>query len=151
LKPKGPKEPYRTEQVTQGQITRSVSASGTLQALVTVEVGSQLSGQVLQVLVDFNDRVRRGQVMAVLDPQTYVSRAQQGRAEVASVVASRNEAQARADVARATYNRTRILYEKGIMAKAALDTAEAEWKSAQAGVASASARITQAQAALSST
>ena len=151
VKPKAPKEPFRTEEVTRGPLTRSVSASGTLQALVTVEVGSQLSGQVLRVLVDFNDRVRRGQVMAVLDPQTYVSRAQQGRAEVASNVAGRNQAQAQADVARATYNRTRILFDKGIVAKAALDTAEAEWKASQAGVASAAARIAQSQAALSST
>lgn len=151
FKPKGPKEPFRTEQVSRGSLTRSVSASGTLQALVTVEVGSQLSGQVRRVLVDFNDRVKRGQLMAELDPQTYVSRAQQGQAEVSSAVAGRNEAQARAEVARATYERTRILHEKGIMAKAALDTAEAEWKSAQASVASASARIAQSRAALGST
>lgn len=151
FKPKADKDPYRTEAVTQGDLTRSVSASGTLQALVTVEVGSQISGQIRQVMVDFNDHVTRGQVMAVLDPQTYVSRAQQGRAEVSSTVASRNQAQAQADVARATYNRTRTLYDKGIVAKAALETAQADWKAAQAGVASAGARINQAQAALAST
>jgi HlyD family secretion protein len=151
LKPKADKDPYRTEAVTQGDLTRSVSASGTLQALVTVEVGSQISGQIRQVMVDFNDHVTRGQVMAVLDPQTYVSRAQQGRAEVSSNVASRNQAQAQADVARATYNRTRTLYDKGIVAKAALESAQADWKAAQAGVASANARINQAQAALAST
>lgn len=151
FKPKADEDAYRTEQVTRGDITRSVSASGALQALVTVEVGSQISGQISRVLVDFNDRVAKGQVLAVLDPQTYVSRAQQGRAEVASSVATRNQAQAQADVARATYNRTKSLYDKGIVAKAALETAEADWKAARAGVASAAARITQSQAALSST
>ncbi len=73
LRPKPPKTPYRTESLTQGDISKSVSASGSLQALVTVQVGSQISGQITRVLVDFNDFVRKGQVMAVLDPQTYES------------------------------------------------------------------------------
>lgn len=150
LKGKGKAEPYRTEQVTRGDLTRSVSASGTLDALVTVEVGSQISGQIRDVYVDFNDRVAKGQVMAVLDPQTYVSRDQQGQAQVASDVAGRNQAQANADVARANYNRQLALYKQGWVAKAALDTAEANWKAAQAQVASASAKINQSRAALSS-
>lgn len=151
LKPKAETDAYRTEQVKRGDITRSVSASGTLQALVTVDVGSQISGLISQVRVDFNDRVAKGQVLAVLDPQTYVSRARQGRAEVASSVAARNQAQAQADVARAAYNRTKSLYDKGIVARAALETAEADWKASRAAVASAGARIDQSQAALSST
>lgn len=150
LKGKGKAEPYRTEQVTRGDLTRSVSASGTLDALVTVEVGSQISGQIRDVYVDFNDRVAKGQVMAVLDPQTYVSRDQQGQAQVASDVAGRNQAQANADVARANYNRQLALYKQGWVAKAALDTAEANWKAAQAQVASASAKINQSRASLSS-
>jgi len=150
LKGKGKAEPYRTEQVTRGDLTRSVSASGTLEALVTVDVGSQISGQIRDVYVDFNDRVAKGQVMAVLDPQTYVSRDRQGQAQVASDVASRNQAQAQANVARATYDRQLALYKQGWVAKAALDTAEADWKAAQAQVASASAKINQSRAALSS-
>jgi len=150
MKGKGTKEPYRTEAVTRGDLTRSVSASGSLEALVTVEVGSQISGQIRDVYVDFNDHVNRGQVMAVLDPQTYVSRAQQGQAQVASDVAGRNQAQAQADVARATYNRQLTLYKQGWIAKAALDTAEAGWKAAQAQVTSAGAKINQSQAALAS-
>jgi len=150
MKGKGTKEPYRTEAVSRGDLTRSVSASGTLEALVTVEVGSQISGQIRDVNVDFNDRVNRGQVMAVLDPQTYVSRDQQGQAQVASDVAGRNQAQAQADVARANYNRQLALYKGGWIAKAALDTAEADWKAAQAQVAAAGAKINQSQAALAS-
>ena len=57
FKPKAPKDPYRTEQVTRGDVTKSVSASGSLQALVTVQVGSQISGQITKVLVDFNSAV----------------------------------------------------------------------------------------------
>ncbi|MDP1738715.1 MAG: efflux RND transporter periplasmic adaptor subunit [Caulobacter sp.] len=151
LKPKAPKDPYRLEQVQQGDITKSVSASGSLQALVQVDVGSQISGQILKVLVDFNDEVRAGQLLATLDPQTYLSRLRQGQAEIAARQAQVAQAQAQAAEARAAYNRTRTLYDQGIMAKAALETAEAAWKSAQANVQAARAGVTQSQAALAST
>ena len=151
LKPKAPKDPYRTEVVTQGDITKSVSASGSLQALVTVDVGSQISGQILQVFVDFNDQVRRGQVLATLDPQTYVSRLRQGQAEIQARQASVAQAQAQAAEAQAAYNRTKTLFDQGIMARAALETAEASWKSARANVQAAQAGVTQSRAALAST
>lgn len=151
LKPKAPKDPYRTEAVTQGDITKSVSASGSLQALVTVDVGSQISGQILQVFVDFNDQVRQGQVLATLDPQTYVSRLRQGQAEILARQASVAQAQAQAAEAQAAYNRTRTLFDQGIMARAALETAEASWKSARANVQAAQAGVTQSRAALAST
>ncbi|MDP1631510.1 MAG: efflux RND transporter periplasmic adaptor subunit [Caulobacter sp.] len=151
LKPKAPKDPYRTEQVQQGDITKSVSASGSLQALVTVDVGSQISGQILKVFVDFNDQVRAGQLLATLDPQTYESRLRQGQAQIAANQAQVAQAQAQADVARAAYNRTKSLFDQGIMAKAALETAEASWKAAQANVQAARAGVTQSQAALAST
>jgi HlyD family secretion protein len=151
LRPKAPKDPYRFAAVEQGDITRSVSASGTLQALVTVTVGSQISGQITQVLVDFNDHVKRGQLMAVLDPQTYVSRVNQGQADIAAKTANLRQAQAQANVAKANYDRTNTLYKKGIMAKAALDTDFAAWKAAEANVAAVRAQINQSTAALAST
>ncbi len=150
LKGGGKADEYRTAEVTRGAITRSVSASGTLEALVTVDVGSQISGQIREVRADFNDHVTRGQVLAVLDAQTYVSRSEQGRAAVASAMAARNQAQAQAEVARAAYTRTKTLHDKGIMAPAALEAAEADWKAAQAAVASANAQIAQSRAALAS-
>ena len=148
LKPKAPKEPYRTEAVQQGDITRSVSASGSLQALITVDVGSQISGQIKDVRVDFNDHVRQGQVLAVLDPQTYQSRVRQGEAEVTVHQATFAQQQAQAEVARAGYNRSLTLFNQGIVAKAGLETAEAQWKAAEANVRAARAGITQARAAL---
>ncbi|MDB5433426.1 MAG: efflux transporter periplasmic adaptor subunit [Caulobacter sp.] len=151
MKPKAPKDPYRTAAVEQGDITKSVSASGSLQALVTVTVGSQISGQITQVLVDFNDHVKRGQLMAVLDPQTYVSRVNQGNADIAAKTANLRQAEAQAAVAKANYNRTATLFKAGIMAKASLDADEAAWKAAQANVASVRAQITQSQATLAST
>lgn len=151
LKPKAEKDPYRTQAVAQGDITKSVSASGSLQALVQVDVGSQISGQILKVLVDFNDPVRAGQLLATLDPQTYLSRLRQGEAQIAANQAQVAQAQAQAEEARAAYNRTKILFDQGIMAKAALDSAQAAWKSAQANVQAARAGVVQSQAALAST
>lgn len=151
VKPKAEKDPYRTQAVTQGDITKSVSASGSLQALVQVDVGSQISGQILKVFVDFNDQVSAGQLLATLDPQTYLSRLRQGQAQIAANQAQVAQAQAQAEEARAAYNRTKILHDQGIMAKAALDSAQAAWKSAQANVQAARAGVTQSQAALAST
>jgi len=151
LRPKPPKEPYRTEVLTQGNITRSVSASGSLQALVTVQVGSQISGQITRVLVDFNDFVRKGQVMAILDPQTYESRLRQGQAQIAAGQASIAQLQAQAEIARTRYERTRLLFEKGIAAQAALESDLASWKAAEASVLAGRANVAASRASLTST
>lgn len=150
LRGDGNAEPYRTEAVRRGEITRSVSASGTLEALVTVEVGSQISGQVTQVMVDYNDRVRRGQVMAVLDPQNQRSAVEQSQAQIASAQAGVAQAQAQVALAQAEYDRQKYLFDRQIIAQAALDTAEASLRTARANVASAQAQVRQAQASLRS-
>ena len=151
LKPKEPKEPYRLAAVEQGPITKSVSASGTMQALVTVEVGSQISGQIKKVLVDFNDRVKAGQVMAILDPQTYQTRVAQGQADISAGQAAVRQAQAQAAQARADFNRKKTLVGKGIYSPSTLDLAEAAYTTANANVQAARARVAQSQAALRST
>jgi HlyD family secretion protein len=150
LRGDGAAEPYRTEAVRRGEITRSVSASGTLEALVTVEVGSQISGQVTQVMVDYNDRVRRGQVMAVLDPQNQRSAVEQSQAQIASARAGVAQAQAQVALAQAEYDRQKFLFDRQIIAQAALDTAEASLRTARANVTSAQAQVRQAEASLRS-
>jgi HlyD family secretion protein len=153
LRPKGDETPYRTAGVEQGAITRTVSASGVLEPLVTVDVGSQISGLVRAVHVDFNDQVRRGQVLAEIDPQTFESRVAQGQAEIeagsaalTTTQAGVREAQARLEVARADYNRKRKLVEQNIYAPSVLEQAEATYKQAQASVASAQAQVAQQRA-----
>jgi HlyD family secretion protein len=162
LRPKAAAEPYRTQAVERGEIVRSVSASGTLQALVTVQVGSQLSGQVKQVLVDFNTPVKKGQLLAIVDPSTFQSRADQSQADLNAQQASLQQqqanlanAQADLELKKANYDRSKTLTEKGWLAQSALDQAEADYKKAQAaiGVSRAaitaqSARIGQSRAAL---
>jgi HlyD family secretion protein len=151
LKSKEPKEPYRLAAVEQGAITKSVSASGTLQALVTVEVGSQISGQITKVLVDFNDHVKAGQVMAILDPQTYQSRVAQNQADIAAGQAAVRQAEAQAAQAQADYNRKKTLVAQGIYSPSTLEVSEAAYKSAAANVQATRARVAQSQATLRST
>ena len=150
LRPKEPKDPYRTGAVERGAITRSVSASGTLQALEQVEVGSQISGLVERVLVDFNDPVRRGQTLAVIDPQTYRSRVAQSQADIDAGVASLRQAEATLANAEADHRRKKELVDKGFYAPSVLDQATAALRSARAGVTAARARIAQSQAQLRS-
>ena len=144
----GDVDPYRTEAVQTGEITSSVAASGTLEALVTVEVGSQISGQVTDVLVDYNDRVRRGQVLAILDPQNQRSAVEQSQASIEAAQAQVATAQANVALAQAEYDRQKFLFDRGIIAQAALDTADASLKTAQAGVRQARAQVAQQQASL---
>lgn len=153
LWPKAEAEPYRTGPVERGEIVRSVSASGTLQALVTVQVGSQLSGQVTDVLVDFNTPVKRGQLLAVVDPSTFQSRAAQTAADLAAQRATLQQqqaglaqAQAEVDLQKVTYERSKALTEKGFLAQSALDQAEAAYKKAEAALGVSRAQISAQQA-----
>ncbi|MEO8114834.1 MAG: efflux RND transporter periplasmic adaptor subunit, partial [Phenylobacterium sp.] len=150
MRPKAAKEPYRTAAVEQGAITKSVSASGALQALITVDVGSQISGQITRVLVDFNDQVRQGQTMAVLDPQTYQTRVAQGQADVAAGVAALHQAEAQAANAKADFDRKKTLVAQGVYSPAVLDQVTAANRNAAAAVVAAGAHVAQSQAALRS-
>jgi HlyD family secretion protein len=150
MRPKAVKDPYRTAAVERGSITKSVSASGSLQALVTVDVGSQISGQITKILVDFNDHVKKGQVMAILDPQTYQTRVAQGQADVQAGVAGVAQAEAQVVNAKADYERKKVLVAQGIYSPSVLDLATATYKNAEAAVVSARAKVAQSRAALNS-
>src|SRR5438874_12763087 len=94
---------YRLAKVERGPLTAAVSATGTLNAVTTVQVGSQVSGQIKELLVDFNSPVRRNDVLARIDPQMFEAKVKQARAdtEAAVALALMQEAQverARADV-----------------------------------------------------
>uniref|UniRef100_UPI0025F05C96 efflux RND transporter periplasmic adaptor subunit n=1 Tax=uncultured Phenylobacterium sp. TaxID=349273 RepID=UPI0025F05C96 len=148
LRPKPEKDPYRFGTIEQGDITRTISASGTMQALITVDVGSQISGQVTKVLADFNDEVRAGQVLAILDPSTFQSRVAQSQADIAAGVAAVRQAEATAANAQADYSRKKTLVDGGWSSPSVLDQATAAMRTAQASVAAARARVNQSQAAL---
>ena len=79
---------YRLASVERGPLTAAVSATGNLNAVVTVQVGSQVSGQVKELFVDFNSRVKKGQVIARIDPQIFEAQVNQAKAEVETAKAA---------------------------------------------------------------
>lgn len=134
---------WRTTQVERGNIRVAISATGSLSATSTVVVGSQISGQVTDVLVDFNDTVERGQVIARIDPSSYQAQIEQGNAQIASARASLAQAQAALANAEADYQRKAGLGEQQLVARSDVDLARAARDQARAQVASAQAQIRQ--------
>lgn len=144
-----------TAAVTTGEVRRFVAASGAVRALVTVEVGSQLSGQLAEVLVDFNDTVEEGQVIARLDPQTYETRVREAEASRSTALASLalqratlTRVSANTRTAQLDFDRTQTLSERGTASAAALDNARATLDAALADVTVAQAQIRNAEAVL---
>jgi HlyD family secretion protein len=142
---------YRTETVERGEIRTAISATGTLSATATVDVGTQVSGTLKTVEVDFNDHVAAGQVIARIDPSTLQARVDQAAATLASAQAGLGEAQASAKNAEADYNRKSDLAQKQLIARTDADAALAARDEARARIASAQANVRQQQAALAST
>jgi HlyD family secretion protein len=142
---------WRTVEVEQGDIRVAISATGTLSAISTVVVGSQISGQVTDVLVDFNDKVERGQVIARIDPSTYQAQIEQGSAQIASARASLAQAQANLRNAELDHRRKAELGERQLVARSDVDLARAALDQARAQVASAQAQINQQTASTQTT
>jgi HlyD family secretion protein len=153
---------YKTGKVEKGAITASVSASGTLSPVVQVQIGSQVSGQLRDVLVDFNSEVKQGQLIARIDPQTFETRVQQAQADVdaaraqvmtqqANIAASRAAlAKAEVDLAEAKrdLDRKQQLVDKGFISGAERDKAQATFNSATEQVNTARAQTNVSAAGL---
>jgi len=142
---------YRTEAVQRGDIRVAISSTGTLSAISTVTVGSQISGQVTDVLVDFNSHVRKGDVLARIDPSTYEAQLEQGNAQIASARAQYAQAQATLRNAQADYARKADLGGQQLVSKSDVDLARAALDQARAQVNSAQASINQQTASLKNT
>ncbi len=144
---------YFTTKVDRGEIRQVVEATGTINAVTTVQVGSQVSGTISHLNADFNSRVKKGQVVAQIDPSLFQGSLLQAKADLANakanVVASQanlEKAQATALQTRADYERTSGLAKAGVMSQQQLDLAKANADSADAAVNAAKATITQAVA-----
>jgi HlyD family secretion protein len=137
---------YKTVPLERGDLRVAISATGALKALSTVDIGSQVSGQIQEVLVDFNDGVTRDQIIARLDPANYQARLTQTRAALASARASLQEAMAAQKNAEADYARKQELIGRQLVSRAEVDLAVAAREQAVARVASAHAQIEQAEA-----
>lgn len=131
-------EKYRTQAAERGDVTMTVTATGTISAVTTVQVGSQVSGIIARLHADFNSPVRQGQLIAELDPTPFEAQVEQRRADlVQAEVQMRN-----ADI---TYKRQERLLEEGLAAEADFDTAKANADAASAQVDQARAALRQAQ------
>jgi HlyD family secretion protein len=144
---------YFTEKVQRGDIRDVVQATGTINAVTTVQVGSQVSGTISQLFADFNSRVKKGQIIAHIDPSLFQGALLQARADLANARANLAASQANFEKAKATaiqakqdYNRTRGLTSEGVMSPQQLDLAKATSDSAQAAVSAAEAQVEQARA-----
>ena len=142
---------FKTEAVRRGDLTVTVSATGTLQPTNQVEVGSELSGIVKRVTVDYNDRVRIGQELARLDDTKPKAAVAKSEAALASARASLLEARATSAQTRANLERLRDLQRRTngkVPSEQDLDTAEATLERAVAAESSAAAKIAEAEATL---
>lgn len=141
---------YRSEAAAIGDLSSSISATGTLGATATVEVGTQVSGILQTVEVDFNDIVEPGQVIARIDASTFQARVNQAEAALASARAGLAEARASALNSEREYQRKRELADKQLVSVTERDLALAQRDQAKARVQGAQAQIRQQQANLNS-
>lgn len=126
---------------TTGDLTQNITATGTLNAVVSVDVGSQISGRILTLKADFNTPVKKGDVVAEIDPSTYQAAVDQAKGDLAS-------AKAGLDLARLTVERERNLIANKAGPQSDLDKADAEFRQAQAQVAVKEALLASASANL---
>ena len=151
----GPEIQVNTSPISRGDIVDTVGASGTLQAVTTVQVGSQVSGNISFLGADFNSIVKKGQVIARLDPSLFDAQLQQARANLQQTRANLTKAQSdleRSKVmltdAQQKYTRAKELAAKSLLPQSDLDAAKIAVDSAQATLSSADATVSQSQAAV---
>lgn len=139
---------YETARAERGRISAKVTATGTLSALVTVQVGSQVSGRIESLRADFGSRVKKGDVIATIDSQLFRAALQQARANRSSALASLEKAKVQAEDAQRQADRSRGLAAQKLVSQADADTADANARAARAQVSLAQAAVEQAVAAL---
>lgn len=139
---------YITQPLKRCTITEIVEASGTINPVNTVSVGSTVSGLIKEIYVDFNSEVKKGQPMAQIDPANFIATVQQNEAQIANAQANLARLQAVMDYDYKMYVRYKNLYAKNFIAKSELDQVESTYRSDLAQINAAKAQIAQYQASL---
>jgi len=137
---------YRTEAITRGPVSEIVNATGDVSAIVTVNVGSQVSGIIDKLSVDFNSLVKKGQLLATLDPRLFQATLERADAGLASAKANVEKAQAAFADSERIAKREQDLRQQGLVSQAELDTALATRDSNAAALSGAKAAVLQAKA-----
>ena len=139
---------YRTARVERGPITATVSSTGTLNPVTSVQVGTQVSGQIQQLFVDFNSPVKKGELIARIDPETFQYRVRQAEADLESSRSSVGRAQVAQVIAERDLKRTKELVARNFVSPAELDRAQSTFDLAAAEVRTAQAIVQQRAAQL---
>src|SRR6202051_1230949 len=145
-----------TAKVEQGEIDDVGEATGTINAVITVQVGSQVSGTIAKLNVDFNSQVHKGDIVALIDPALFKGALLQATADLKNSEANLAAARANLEKAKSALVQTKADYDRavgltkdGVMSTQQLDLAKSNYESANASVDAAAANITQAEAQIS--
>jgi HlyD family secretion protein len=150
LRGKGNEPKFRTEKVIRGDVEMAVTATGTVNPVTTVLVGTQVSGTIKNIYVDFNSPVKKGQLIARIDPALFDAQVNQARANLLAAKANVEKAEATLVDAKRTMERNKELLAKDLIAQSDFDTAETNYETAKASVSAAKAQVVQSEAALNS-
>ena len=141
---------FDTTQADRGRIVAKVTASGTLSAIVTVQVGSQVSGRIAALYADWNSQVKKGELVAKIDPQLFQASVLQARANLVAAQGNLAKVRAQALDAERQLKRSQALADRKLVAQADLDTAQATYDADKAAVDAAAGTVEQAKAQLNS-
>ena len=145
---KNPNADYITVPVKRKTIIEAVEASGTVNPVNTVDIGSQVSGMIKEIYVDYNSKVKKGQLLAQIDPSLFQAQVDKARGDLEAARSNKAKVEAMLVYDKKNYERYKKLYTKNYVAKSDLDLAEATYKSDLAQIAAAQGTINQAQATL---
>ena len=137
-----------TAAVTRGDVIEKVSATGALQPVTTVQVGTQVSGTIKALYADFNSKVKKGQVIAELEPSLFQTQVEQAQATMTRLQADADRARVEVQDSESKSRRAQELFDQKLISRNDLETAQATAMQAESALKSAQAQITQARAAL---
>lgn len=139
---------YTTKPVTKATITQYVEASGTIKPINTIAVGTQVSGTVAEIYVDYNSTVKEGDLLAELDPSLFQANVDQSSAKLNNAKATYSKAQATLNYKKNNYERYKHLYEKNYVSKDDVELAQSNYLQAKAELDAARAEVSAQSAAL---
>jgi HlyD family secretion protein len=143
-----PEVSYKTARIERGTIVSTVAATGNLSAVTTVQVGTQVSGTIQKLYVDYNSRVKKGQAIAEIDPSLFNASIEQSQGNFLSAEANLQKAKVTLTDTERTINRNKKLLADGIISQSDYDVAETAWQSARTSVKSAEGSVTQTRGSL---
>lgn len=148
FKNRKPEITYRTVKIERGTIVSTVAATGNLSAVTTIQVGTQVSGTIQKLYVDYNSRVKKGQTIAEIDPSLFNAAVEQSQGNFLSAEANLQKARVALADAERTLQRNKKLLADGIISQGDYDLSETAWQSAKASIKAAEGSVAQTRGAL---